>query len=104
VTSIESNAFSGCENLTSVVIGNGVTSIESDTFRNCINLTTVTIHAVTPPSAYGRMFECDNYKDNEFNVVPAALRIEVPPASVNAYKTAYGWSEYADRIFAIILT
>lgn len=43
VTSIGSGAFSGCNNLTSVTIPDGVPSIENSTFYNCSSLTSVTI-------------------------------------------------------------
>ena len=43
VTSIGNFAFSDCENLTSVVIGNSVTSIGNSAFSGCENLTSVVI-------------------------------------------------------------
>ena len=43
VTAIGSNAFSGCESLTSVTIGDSVTSIGEYAFRDCTSLTSVTI-------------------------------------------------------------
>jgi len=43
VTSIGNEAFSGCENLTSVEIGNGVTSIGDMAFGGCYSLTSVVI-------------------------------------------------------------
>ena len=42
-TSIGSNAFYGCSDLTSVTIGNGVTSIGGSAFSGCSGLTSVTI-------------------------------------------------------------
>ena len=42
VTGIYSDAFNGCENLTSVILSE-LTSIEDHTFRGCANLTSVTI-------------------------------------------------------------
>ena len=43
VTSIGSDAFFECEDLTSIVIGNSVTSIEEWAFNNCSGLTSVVI-------------------------------------------------------------
>ena len=43
VTSIGKSAFSGCKNLTSVVIPSGVTNIGYWAFENCSSLTSVTI-------------------------------------------------------------
>jgi len=43
VTSIEPCAFSGCEELTSVMIAHGVTNIGISAFSGCIGLTSVTI-------------------------------------------------------------
>ena len=45
VTSIGFDAFSGCNNLTSVIIPDSVTSIGSDAFEDCENLESVTIGA-----------------------------------------------------------
>ena len=43
VTSIGTNAFQGCQNLTNVTIGTGVTNIEDEAFAYCGSLTNVTI-------------------------------------------------------------
>ena len=43
VTSIGSSAFSGCENLTSIIISNSVTTINYGAFYGCSNLTSVMI-------------------------------------------------------------
>lgn len=43
VKSITEDVFSGCTNLTSVVIGSGVASIGYDAFRSCTKLTSVTL-------------------------------------------------------------
>lgn len=91
VTSIGGSAFGYCSGLTSVTIGSGVTSISGyGAFYNCSSLTSVTINAVTPPtlgsSVFGNTNNCPIY---------------VPSGSVDTYKAASGWSNYATRIQAI---
>ena len=88
VTSIGNFAFSN-NKLTSVTIPNSVTSISYYAFSNN-NLTSVTIHAVNPPTAARGIFEYNS-----------SLKIYVPAQSVNAYKTAERWKDYADKIFPI---
>jgi len=87
VTNIGNDAFGHCTSLTSVTIGSGVTYIESWAFSMCSGLTSITCNAVTPPTLGSNVF-------NKTNNCP----IYVPSESVNAYKTASGWSTYANRI------
>lgn len=89
VTSISSRAFRHCKGLTSVTIGSGVTSI-SDSFDYCGGPISVTIYATTPPTLSNSAF---------YNTSVNA--IYAPANSVNAYKTASGWSGYASKIFPI---
>ena len=91
VTSIGNAAFSSCSSLTSATIGNGVTSIGGGAFQSCPSLTSITIEATTPPTL------ADNNAFNYTNDCP----IYVPSASVEAYKAATNWSNYASRIQAI---
>ena len=90
VTSIGWGAFCGCTSLLSVIIPSNVTSIGEGAFTGCTSLTDITVKPETPPIAEGKMFE-------DTNNTP----IYVPAGSVDAYKSADGWSEYADRIQAI---
>lgn len=90
VTSIDNHAFYYCSGLRSVTIPSGVISIGERVFANCANIQSITIEAITPPTLGGAAF-------NNTNDCP----IYVPAASVNAYKTATNWSDYADRIQAI---
>lgn len=86
VTSIGNMAFYLCPDLTSVAIGNGVRSIGIDAF-NTWNNYTVTISATTPPTlSHGRP------------ISGSVTAIYVPSDSVDAYKAADGWSDYADKI------
>ena len=90
VTRIGSRAFSGSSGLTSIEIPNSVMSIASSAFSGCSGLTSIRVCALTPP-ALG---------DNVFYYT-GSCPIYVPARSVDAYKTADGWSEYADRIQTI---
>lgn len=91
VTSISASAFSDCRSLTNITIPNSVTSIGIFVFQSCTSLTSVTVNATTPPTLDSSVF----YNTNK-NLV-----IYVPSESVDAYKAASGWSDYASRIRAI---
>ena len=91
LTLIGSNGFDGCTGLTSITIPNSVTSIGVNIFNGCTGLTSITSENINPPIM------------NSFALSPIPLEnIYVPSESVDAYKTAEGWNEYADRITAII--
>lgn len=86
---IGSSAFKNCASLTSVTIPRTVTSIGSAAFSSCVNLSRIYMTSSTPPSLGTNAF--DNVNQN-FDII-------VPQGSLNAYKTASGWSEYADIIY-----
>lgn len=90
VTNIGGNAFIYCFALDTVTIGSGITNIGSFAFRSCSGLTSITVNATTPPTL-------GEYAFYDTNNAP----IYVPSTSVNAYKSASGWSTYASRIVAI---
>ena len=86
VTTISYAAFSGCSGLTSVTIGNSVRNIGSSAFSGCSGLKNIRISAINPPMSYSDAFDTSLEK------------IVVPKSSIDAYKSAAGWSTYADKI------
>ena len=90
ITSIGNNAFYDCTSLTSITIGNSVTSIGEGAFYSS-SLIDIEINAEIPPVLVSNLLFAENIK-----------YIYVPSESVDAYKTAENWSDYADIITAII--
>ncbi len=88
VTAIGGSTFANCRNLTSVTIPENVTTIGAWAFANCNNLTSVYCEATTPPAGDSYIFSNNGY----------GRKIYVPMESVDAYKSAVGWSSYADAI------
>ena len=87
LTSIGGSGFAHCTNLTSITIPEGVTSIGNSAFQGCSNLTTMRVEATTPPRL------------SATNAISTATtQIQVPMASVEAYKTATKWSNFANII------
>ena len=89
VTTIEEWAFGWCSRLTSVTIGDSVTTIGDRAFYDCDSLTSVYCEATTPPTLGDSYVFDDN---------ASGRKIYVPAESVEAYKTAENWSEYAADI------
>ena len=86
VISIGVGAFSYCDGLTSITIGNSVTSIGDNAFYDCSGLTSITMLSITPPKLGS-------------NAIPSNVTtITVPVGCGDAYKTAAGWSAYANKI------
>ena len=91
VTKIGSNAFAVCASLASVEIPSNITSIGRAAFSECISLASLTVLATTPPTL----------GVDAFDRVSSNLVIYVPAESVETYKAATNWSNYASKIQAI---
>ena len=88
VTTIGNLTFSVCDSLTSITIPDSVTSIGDWAFTECFALTSVYCKATTPPAGSIDMF----------NNNASGRKIYVPKESVEAYKSASGWSSYVSDI------
>ena len=79
--------FYGCTSLVKAPsIPESATSLRS-TLRACSILKEATFLHTTPPSYFDTLYNC-----------PSLESIYVPDESVDAYKTATGWLEFASKI------
>lgn len=88
VTSIGTEVFEGCSSLTSVTMSEGLVSIGSYAFYECKGLACIISKETTPPWCFNQVF---------YNV-DKSIPVYVPMASVEAYKSANGWSEFTNII------
>ena len=89
VTKVGNFAFCGCSSLTSLTIGNSVTSIGERAFNGCDSIQTVISLIENPLEISGNsssMFTQKTY-DN--------ATLYVPKGTIEKYKTAEGWKEFA---------
>lgn len=88
VISIESFTFNGCSSLTNITIPESVTSIKWNAFNGCTSLESIHCEPTTPPTLGSKALA----------ETSALSAIYVPMESVEAYKAAEGWRDYASAI------
>lgn len=85
--------FSQCR-VKELVIGTGLTTASSYAFGYFNSLEKITCYATTPPAISGAFSATES-------TVLDNVQVFVPAESVNAYKSATGWSRFASHIQAI---
>jgi len=81
-------AFQSTFSLAAITLPSTITNINNSAFSNCVSLKEFHIKATTPPTLGSSVFSSVS---NDFVIY-------VPTASVNAYKSASGWSSYSTKI------
>ena len=90
IKTIGAKAFSGGTDFYELHLGSGIKSIEAGAFANCPYLMSIYCRATTPPSLGEGVFMSGG--------AYVCADIYVPRDAVEAYKSAAGWSEFADYI------
>ena len=85
VTTIGSEAFSGCTNLQKVHIGKSVKDIGEYAFDYCTSITQISSEAVVPPTCESGVFANSN---------KSKCKLIVPKNSLDAYKQADQWKDF----------
>lgn len=85
---LQNYALSGCRKLKKLIIHENLKSVGYDAFSPLTQLETIICHATTPP-------ECSPHEKSN-----SLKQIFVPKASVDTYKNAEGWKNFADKIVA----
>ena len=92
LTDINSSVFENCKHLKTVSIGDKISSIAGNVFKGCTELRAVTIATTNPPIIRG---------EGLFSTASKLTDIFVPAGTVDAYKRAEGWRNYAHLIKTI---
>ena len=86
---IEAHAFQDCKNLVTITIGNSISSIGERAFANIDKLADVTIHAENVSETDRTAFE-NSYIDY--------VTLHVPYGSINNYKTVGPWKDFKEIV------
>ena len=104
---IEAEAFTGCYNLTSIIIPNSVTSIKSEAFAACSELRSITIGSGIKNIKEEAFSYCDKVEEihvralippivetDAFYGIRRTIPVFVPEEAVADYETAAVWEEF----------
>lgn len=85
ITAIKGWTFAYCSSIEKLVLPSTMDAIQSSAFSNCFGLGSIVCSAVNPPYVERSAFD---------GVSKSNVVVEVPEASVAAYRTAPGWSDF----------
>ena len=88
LTSVTTFCFSGCITLREITFPANVSAIGANTLSGNVSLSTIHVQATEPPSLGANVFQS----------LPNDYIIYVPVGYGETYKSASGWSAYADHI------
>ena len=82
------NIFSGCSDLISITIGDGINNIGQDAFRNCLYLADVYCYAKVPTT------DINAFRDSGIEYVT----LHVPASYIAGYKKTNPWSGFGEIV------
>ena len=89
ITTITEQAFGSCYGIQKLVLHSKIDVINSGAFEFCYGLGNIVCNAVNPPYVERRAFD---------GVSKSDVVVEVPEASIAAYRTASGWSDFKNIV------
>lgn len=85
ITAIKERTFASCSSIEKLVLHSKMDVIQSGAFQDCFGLGSIVCNAVNPPYVESSAFN---------GVSKSNVVVEVPEASLAAYRTAPGWSDF----------
>lgn len=85
ITAIKEQTFNYCSSIEKIVLPSKIDVIKSGAFQDCFGLGSIVCNAVNPPYVESGAFN---------GVSKSNVVVEVPEASLAAYRTASGWSDF----------
>lgn len=85
ITAIKEHTFNYCSSIEKIVLPSKIDVIKSGAFGSCFGLGSIVCNAINPPYVESGAFD---------GVSKSNVVVEVPEASVAAYRTAPGWSDF----------
>ena len=85
ITAIKEQTFASCSSIEKLVLHSKIDVIKSGAFQDCFGLGSIVCNAVNPPYVESGAFD---------GVSKSNVVVEVPEASLAAYRTASGWSDF----------